>query len=333
MIKTKNSIVLILLFSIILSNASLAYKDQIIRIAAHNIKKDKVSYGTGFFWRQQNNILTVYHVVQGSEKIEIYYKGDVYDSISIKSYSIEHDLALLEILDEKFSPKNKMEIFKDNYHGNFQFSDRPPVMIIGYPIGWPQSHDIIATLSNTSLISSTTIRYGNGINVFSDTNEIELLTLNVTSAYGGMSGAPVMINKNIVGVFSGSMHEYGTIAWAIPIKYSRDNMISANTFPHEVDWPPLTLMNKSNWRSLNFSTIRPASDHYNIQFGFLLKEEYDYNAHLTFYSNDYTHNVSYGFEIGFFNYNYIKKYRTFLGLDETEITVNKYSGFLNSQFS
>lgn len=182
------------------------------------------------------------------------------------------------------------------------FDDKQYFDIIAFPWGWDESHKVTGKPTKTSSIESTTITNSKGFKLFS--KNIQVIPFDVT-VYGGMSGAPVISNDKIIGVLSGSLDEGGSIAWAIPIKYVKDKMRLVNKLPRNISWPELTLMNNANWRSLKFEKIRPAKD-FNVLFGLLCNENGDeYTAHLIFFFDDYPHNISYGFELGFLNYKVI----------------------------
>lgn len=116
MIKSKNSIILILFLSFILSNTSKAYENRVVRINA-DVINDIVSTGTGFFWEINGNVLTAYHVVQGAKEIRIYYKGKMYDQIEVISYSNEYDLVLLKI--KNFHDHHEIKYYQDKYFDFF----------------------------------------------------------------------------------------------------------------------------------------------------------------------------------------------------------------------
>ena len=67
--------------------ASANLDDRIVRINA-DVGNGKVSSGTGFFWMDNEQILTAYHVVMDSKKIRVYYNGIGFDDYLLISFSI-----------------------------------------------------------------------------------------------------------------------------------------------------------------------------------------------------------------------------------------------------
>jgi hypothetical protein len=70
----------------------------------------------------------------------------------------------------------------------------------------------------------------------------------------GMSGAPVVSSRGVIGVLSGSRAEGGSLAWAIPSEYLNDQTMQlVNKRPAEMQsWPRLALMD-NRWNSLRHS--------------------------------------------------------------------------------
>jgi hypothetical protein len=68
------------------------------------------------------------------------------------------------------------------------------------------------------------------------------------SIYTGISGAPVVGLRGVIGVLSGSYDEGGGIGWAIPLKYLQ-KLTQTRRRPSEIHWPRLTLM-ATAWRNL-----------------------------------------------------------------------------------
>jgi len=305
----QNTWIRIILFFFIFVTKTWAFGDKIVRINADI--DDTVSSGTGFFWESDGTVLTAYHVIKGATQIRIYSGGQLFDQIMLVSYSNEYDLALLKILD--FNNYSKIELFNLGYSDSIYQNLNQSLDIVAYPWGWAEYHKVTGRPTRSKLIWSETITNREGYGLFA--RNIQVILMDVT-VYGGMSGAPVVMNDKVVGVLSGSLEEGGSLAWAIPVKYAKDKMKIVNVLPDEFDWPELTLMNKSTWRSLNFEKTRPAKE-FNVKFGLLTNAKGDaYNISLIFLYNSYSHNLNYGFELGVLSHFNVISYETLSGFDE-----------------
>jgi hypothetical protein len=73
-------------------------------------------------------------------------------------------------------------------------------------------------------------------------SDVRLIPLEAMSVYGGTSGGPVVSTQGVIGVFSGSLNEGGTLAWAIPVEYV-DAAVPVKRRAQDIQtWPPLALM-------------------------------------------------------------------------------------------
>jgi len=199
----------------------------------------RADLGTGFFTSDSGQIMTAYHVVAGANKIQVVDANkQIYSKITVAYVSPQHDLAFLQIA----SPQVTTPFLKID-----DFVPQPGVSlsVIGYPRGLSRQHITVRTTS-PNFISSKEIRSRNGARLFQE--EIDVIGLDGTS-YSGMSGAPVIANGVVVGVFSGSFNEGGGIAWAIPVKYVEQVTRLGNDADKIQNWPSFTLMN-SSFRSL-----------------------------------------------------------------------------------
>lgn len=166
--------------------------------------------GTGFFTSDKGQILTVYHVVAGAVKIKVIdAQNKIYTNVIIDFIAPDRDLAVLQITDKGISTPY------------LSLANRAPTLseeltVIGYPRGLPRQH--FRTRSTVAGFNpSRAYRTPRGARLFN--NNIHVVSV-AFEAYGGMSGAPVVAVDRVLGVFSGSLHEGGSIAWAIPCKYT-----------------------------------------------------------------------------------------------------------------
>lgn len=227
------------IFLIILLFPYNAYSNDIrdAVVGIYSIKKnDKVEQGTGFFCGNKSHIITNYHVIKGSKSIEVYYNGGQTTSVEIIRVIPEYDLSIIKI--------NK--ILKDNVsltpNNNIpQKLYKKDLIVIGYPRGLEKHY--FSTKATNGIISSKTIKDLDGNIIFN--KGIDIIPLDLT-IYSGMSGSPVILGSEVIGVLSGSINEGGSISWAIPI----DRISKGYVLSNVEEWPTFDLMN-SNWRSVS----------------------------------------------------------------------------------
>jgi hypothetical protein len=220
------------LLAALTQNPSLPQRDStsVVAIYSH-ITDDSVPQGTGFFTSSGGEVLTAYHVVKGARLLRLYYNKQEL-SVRIKAISPDWDLAFLEVQppvpEHTYLPLAPPEALVSEH-----------LRVVGWPRGGEKSvlpgERISGGLSN-----SLSLRAANGERIFA--RRIEVLLLNV-SAYGGMSGAPVISNQGVVGVLSGSYAEGGGIAWAIPAHYAQAAPTAVLDSPAStVQWPSFDLV-------------------------------------------------------------------------------------------
>lgn len=235
----------ILIFSciLILANAYAFASGEKAVVGLYADRESGTKGGTGFFVTKNGHILTAYHVVYKSKSIKaIDANGYAYNNLIVEFIAPNRDLALLHVNEEI------------NVPFYLPMVDRCPtvnenLVIIGYPRGMP-NQVISAKTSYNSFLSSHTFRTAKGKRLFSQ--NVDLVPVVIPAVYYGMSGAPVIANGQVVGVFSGSLNEGGAISWAIPCKYYHDLYKFGKRASEISQWPPLTLMS-DNFNDLNRS--------------------------------------------------------------------------------
>lgn len=231
------TLVLVTCFVIALP-ASAAPEDSVVGLY---VKRGfgRADLGTGFFTNDSGQIMTAYHVVVGATSIQVVDANErMYSDIRVAFVSAKHDLAFLQIESPQgatpFLPLSEIV--------------PPPqdsLTVIGYPRGLSQQH-LAARTTSPSYVSSMELRSPDGARLFRE--RIDVIGIDATT-YSGMSGAPVLSRGTVVGVFSGSFNEGGSIAWAIPVKYV-SQVSRLGYAPGAIsEWPPFTLMADS-FRSL-----------------------------------------------------------------------------------
>ena len=200
----------------------------------------RADLGTGFFTSEGGQILTAYHVVVGATGIKaVDARKNIYPNVRVDLVAPNRDLAILQIE----SPQDPTPYLR--------LSNRVPppsetLTVIGYPRGLSHQH-ITARTTSLLFVSSFELRAPGGARLFRE--RIDVVGVDATS-YSGMSGAPLLSRGEVVGVFSGSFNEGGSIAWAIPVKYV-DEASPLGRRPAAITaWPPFTLMTDS-FRSLH----------------------------------------------------------------------------------
>ncbi len=190
--------------------------------------------GTGAFVSPAGKILTAYHVVQGASELWVWHDTlGSFKDIRVEAVSGAHDIAVLQIIkDGLTTPFVPMDLTEP--------STDTDLVLVGYTLGIAkQTFKCHATRSG--FVRSRQVRDVDRKAVFAE--DIDLITLDVT-AYDGLSGGPVIGPKGMVGVFSGSIQEGGTVAWAVPCKYARRELPHrVGTLPRDrPTWPALSLM-------------------------------------------------------------------------------------------
>lgn len=209
--------------------------DTIVRINA--MKSDRRGeLGTGFFISSKGHIITCYHVIENSKRIEVYGSFGEKKIAKLVKYSNDNDIALLKV------DGNNYDYLDVNYSEN-GYLDKSGT-VIGHPNGIVNQH-ISTDFTSDSYISSLKFLSTQGKPLFQ--RNIDLLPLDIT-IYGGMSGAPVLVKKEVVGIISGSINQGGSLAWAIPIKYANNMSAISGGTKSTIGLPGLSLMSK-RWRA------------------------------------------------------------------------------------
>jgi len=162
--------------------------------ATVTIKTNK-GHGSGFLITQDGFLITNYHVVKDSSKIEVILNDDTKYLAKVLTINKEADLALLKI--EKSIPKPLL--ISENSSLN-----------IGkevFAIGTPEAADLSQTLSK-GIISS----------VRNQANGLKLLQTDISINSGNSGGPLVDLNGNLMGVVNSKIVGIGTegISFAIP---------------------------------------------------------------------------------------------------------------------
>lgn len=208
-----------------------------------------VMQGTGFFFRDDASILTAYHVIEGAKGITVILQNEAgsYSDVMVEYISTKYDIAMIYLP----SLKRSMGYLPLAAKQHIPRVDEP-LKVIGYPrMGMQQRFRGYTTTTN--FINSKTWLDRSGYQIFNES--IDVLPIDLSN-YVGMSGAPVISNQGVIGLFSGSYSEGGALGWLIPRKYF-GSLAKIHKRPNEIQsWPNLTLMGsrfKDLRRSLNLN--------------------------------------------------------------------------------
>lgn len=197
------------------------------------VRASQADLGTGFFTSDSGQIVTAYHVIRGAQGIRaVDAKGTVYNDLIVDFIAPDRDLAILQIMDRP-TPMTKPLRLTPTIP-----SPSEDLTIIGYPRGLP-SQFVPARTTSSAFLNSLALQDRNGRRLFKQ--GMDLVMLSGPVAYSGLSGAPVISNAGVIGVFSGSYDESGGIFWAIPNKYIKD-VTKVGKRPAEIASWPNTLM-------------------------------------------------------------------------------------------
>jgi trypsin-like peptidase len=229
-------------------------EDSIVTINAH------VGYnwyfGSGAFISADGEILTCYHVVEGADKINVFMKGihNANSSVTIEKISPYYDLAVIKVAGIHQTPYLRIGSMPSSLLGQ-TFS------VWGYQNGLERQR-ILAKATQDSLASTAAISTpaeapgkdpsknpGKDPEPVFNESDVQVLPLDLV-IYHGLSGGPVISSGGIIGVISGAISQGGAFAWAIPTVYLASQRTSTvNKLPHEIQWPPLTLM-ANDWTNM-----------------------------------------------------------------------------------
>jgi Trypsin-like peptidase domain len=331
MIARRRVVVGLGLIALVLSGAGAAWAvsdASIVRISV-DLADGGSSYGSGCFWGDEGLILTAYHVVNGATKIRVYVNGTANDQVQVAAYAPKYDLVLLRIPDLPAEERGPGLLAGEVLGPPFTLP--LDVEVRGHPVGWRPTYSLNGQLTQADLVSSTSIFNAEGWDIFAET--IDLVGLDVT-VYGGLSGAPVLVEDQVIGVLSGSLNEGGSITWAIPVKYVLAPMTPVGKPPEAITWPAFTLMKTTSLsRGLNLSTKNP-NNQWAIHAGFTGRLDTsftpdEFGMQLQALRDHYGLNLSYGFDFNGHFYGYDRDYPVMDGFDQRSERVTKYLAFAN----
>lgn len=191
-----------------------SYIPSIVRI--YGYKNDQAKVGSGSFVEVNGKpyILTCYHILSGCDKIEV--RSNVFgliEDVEIVAYDNVKDLLLLGY--KKVSTLDPKKLPLGNLPKNLSGLK---AVSIGHPNNTPDQKFDVGFTSENGTISSIALSDNNGNGIFKIGYEFNIIPVDAT-IYGGMSGAPVILNSQVIGILSGSINTGGSLGWAIPTNY------------------------------------------------------------------------------------------------------------------
>ncbi len=172
--------------------------------------------------------------------LTIYHGQEAYQSIEIVAIAPNHDLALVKI-NNLSGPTPYLHLKSTPLHG--KLSDK--LTVYGSASTFTDIQKLSGDLTADGYVLSAAIRDPQNGNRLFRPDDMKLITLQMP-IYKGMSGGPVILNEDVVGVLSGSFNPGNSLGWAIPSIYAaRDQMLPVNVnvpLTKRYTWPPLLLM-------------------------------------------------------------------------------------------
>jgi S1-C subfamily serine protease len=202
--------------------------------------------GTGFFVSADGRLVTSYHVVIGAVKIRVLQNGNWYENVSVRALVPSRDLAILKVN----GIGGAVPFIPLSQAFPAVVTSQAPLQVVGYPAVLTNSQVTpTARLLSPTFIKSSTIRSPDSLAKLFAIDDVDLISIEMSSIYNGLSGAPLLRNNQAIGVISGSIHQGGSIAWAIPAKYLAGIAESDQPLSNIKAWPVLSLMAPS-WKNL-----------------------------------------------------------------------------------
>lgn len=205
-----------------------------------DIGQENWEFGTGFFISEDGRILTCYHVVEGARKIEVHHRQPL--EVIVEAISPDHDLAILQVKGLK-QPVPYLKLVERLPARR----EDEELRVFGHAAQVP-NQQFRGRMTRRDFVLSREI-VGRDRRPIFNLEDVRLIWLDLT-VYGGLSGGPVLSEEGVIGVFSGSFQEGGSLSWAIPSEYARIEMMQrVGGRLRSEDWPQMRLMN-AGWRSV-----------------------------------------------------------------------------------
>jgi len=194
----------------------------------------KGGQGTGFLASSSGEVVTAYHVIFRAERIDLFWRGTQFKNVSIVRIRPDVDLAVLRI--EDTLPAGMQPLRLSEHAGGWPAGQS--IQVIGHPRGLPlQRYD--GTITQEGVLLSEQLRNNEGRPLFRQ-NGIRLIPTDVT-IYNGLSGSPILLNNEVIGVLSGSLDVGRGISWGIPVDYLRPMQEIGRRAGEMGQWPDFAM--------------------------------------------------------------------------------------------
>ena len=196
--------------------AQASYTSSVVRVYGYKQGQAKVGTGSFVSVAGKSYILTCYHILSGCDKFEIRSSSyGLIEGVSIVGYDNIKDIILLDY--KKKPGFNPTTLQLGNVPSNLSSLE---AITIGNPNSITEQKFRVRFTSEKGTILSTSLFDNNGNSIFKIGREYDFNVIPVDlTIYGGMSGAPVILNSFVIGILSGSVNTGGSLAWAIPSSY------------------------------------------------------------------------------------------------------------------
>jgi hypothetical protein len=240
-----------------------SYSSSIVRLYGNNSAGATFKGGTGSFVKIAGSpyILTCYHVINGTQSIDAHANSGKIEHVSVVAYDRVKDIALLSFKSDgvpKCLQLGAIPSGLTNYTAT----------AIGQPNGIPQQVFNVHFTSEEGEIPAMTLQDAHGNGIFNGAGQgFKIIPVDLT-IYGGMSGAPVILNGFVIGILSGSLNPGGSLGWAIPAHYCSEMSIHQPGSISSISLGDVTSLNyPSVLRSGNFDdgltqTYSPIDDNF-----------------------------------------------------------------------
>jgi hypothetical protein len=215
-------------------NTSQGLVEPVVEIYANNGRG--VTVGSGFFISSKGDIATAYHVIRGAKSVQIVGHSGSFTDVSIIAYDASKDLAIVKVKGPDSFPFFKIVSPSNGLSNKSGYVVGNPDQKADFAVHVTFPRDATMYSREWSVATATqgsTFIFANG--------DVRLVAIDGTLNHG-MSGGPLLLDGNVIGVFSGGEENSGGgLGWAISAEYLAA-LPPAPAGTKFSDLPPLTLL-------------------------------------------------------------------------------------------
>jgi len=193
----------------------------------------KGGQGTGFLMSPSGEVVTAYHVIYGAQRIDVSWRGVHFNDVLILRIRPDRDLAVLRIANP---PADMQPLPLAKQASNW--SAGQSIQVLGHPRGLPLQQ-FNGTVTQKGFFLSEQLRNDRGRPLFRE-DGIRLVPGDVT-IYSGLSGGPIFLGNEVIGVLSGSFDVGRGISWGIPVDYLRSMQEIGRRAGEIGQWPEFVM--------------------------------------------------------------------------------------------